>query len=282
VFDRKNVDLRNLEAVRGDWDFLGGDFLNESDQRAALADATRIFHLISTTIPATSDRNPVYDVETNMVATVRLLDLAREAGVGRVVFLSSGGTVYGRPDRLPIDETQATEPLVSYGVVKLAIEKYLALYHRLHGISYRILRLSNPYGPRQDTAGAQGAASVFLERAFRGQPIEIWGDGSVVRDYIYVADAVEGVLAADEDDRETGVYNIGSGEGVSLNDLAKTIETIAGRKLEIRYEASRPFDVPANVLDVTRAREDLGWIPHTPLPEGLRLTWDWLGETRAR
>lgn len=276
VFDRKNVDLRNLDGVSGDWDFVGGDFLNEADQQKAVAGVSVVFHLISTTIPATSNRNPLYDVETNMITSVRLLDLAREAGVSRVVFLSSGGTVYGRPERLPIPEDHPTEPLVSYGVVKLAVEKYVALYHRLHGMSYRILRLSNPYGPRQDTAGAQGAASVFLDRAHAGRPIEIWGDGSVVRDYIYVDDAVEGILAATASGGDTGLYNIGSGRGVSLTELVEAIAGVAGRKLEVRYEESRPFDVPANVLDIGRAERELGWVPRTSLAEGLRRTWEWL------
>jgi len=282
VFDRPHVDLRNLEQVSGDWEFVGGDFLNEGDQQKALSGVSTVFHLISTTIPATSNQNPVYDVETNMMASVRLLDLAREAGVSRIVFLSSGGTVYGRPRELPVPEDHPTEPLVSYGVVKLAVEKYLTLYHHLHGISYRILRLSNPYGPRQDTEGAQGAASVFLERAHAGRPIEIWGDGTVIRDYIFVEDAVDGILAAARSEGPAGLYNIASGDGASLKDLVVAIEQVVGRKLEVRYTPARPFDVHENVLDIGRAHRELGWAPKYSLEAGLRRTWEWLEETRSQ
>lgn len=276
AFDRPNVDRRNLAALPGPCEFTGGDFLSESDQERAVEGMTHAYHLVSTTIPATSDRDPAFDVETNLLATVRFLDLARRRGVSRVVFVSSGGTVYGRPLSVPIAESHPTEPLVSYGVVKLAIEKYLGLYHHLHGLSTRVLRLSNPYGPRQDTSGAQGAASVFLGRVHRGQDLEIWGDGSVVRDYVYVTDVIRGILAADAHPAETGLYNLGSGRGVSLNELVETIRRVTGRDLVVRRTAARPFDVPVNCLDITRAREELDWKPETSLEEGLRRTWDWL------
>jgi UDP-glucose 4-epimerase len=280
VFDRTHVDLRNLQGLRGDWDFVGGDFQSESDQRLALDGAGTVFHLVSTTLPATSNQDPVFDVETNLLASVRMLDLARTTGVEKIVFVSSGGTVYGRPIALPIKEDHPTDPLVSYGVIKLGIEKYLGLYHHQHGLGHRVLRLSNPYGPRQDPAGAQGAASVFLGHVHEGQPIEIWGDGSVVRDYIYVADAVAGILAA-EAHPDTGTYNIGSGHGVSVNDLVEAIRQVTSRTFEVNYLAGRPFDVPANVLDISRARTTLDWSPKTSLQEGLAATWSWLEGNQA-
>ncbi len=276
VFDRKQADLRNLAHLGSGWTFTGGDFGNEADQRAALDGAGTVFHLISTTLPATSALNPVYDVETNLVSTLRLLDLAVETGVGRVVFVSSGGTVYGLPRELPVSEDHPTDPLVAYGVVKLAIEKYLWLYRRHRGLDYRILRLSNPYGPRQDPAGMQGAASVFLGRLHAGVPIEIWGDGTVVRDYLYVKDAVAGILAAEGTGAGGGIYNIGSGRGVSLNELVTAITEATGREIEVRHLPARPFDVPANVLSIGKARRELGWEPRIGLREGLGLTWAWL------
>ncbi len=276
VFDRLHADLANLEGLAGDWEFRGGDFVNESDLASALAGARTVYHLVSTTLPATSSANPGYDVETNLVATLRLLERAPGEGVERVVFISSGGTVYGRPQSLPITEDHPTEPQVSYGVVKLAIEKYLKLYHRIHGLGYAILRLSNPYGPRQDPAGIQGAASVFLGRVHEGRPIEIWGDGSVVRDYLYVADAVEAMIAAGERAPAEGTYNVGSGRGVNLNELVEAIREVTGRPAPVTYLPARPFDVPANVLDVTRARAELGWEPRTSLRDGLARTWRWL------
>src|SRR5262245_10790013 len=278
VFDRDNVDLRNLDGVKGRWEFVGGDLGSESDQERAVQGATSLFHLVSTTIPATSNQDPAFDVETNLLATVRLLERARREKIERIVFVSSGGTVYGRPVRIPIDESHPTEPLVSYGVVKLAVEKYLGLYHHLHGLSYRVVRLSNPYGPRQRAGGAQGAATVFLARVHEGKPIEIWGDGKVIRDYVYVSDAVEGILAAHEHPGSAGTYNIGYGAGTSLNDLVTAIQEVTGRKIDVRHTPGRAFDVPENVLDITRAATELGWTPRVTLHEGLRRTWDWLQE----
>ncbi len=281
VFDREKANLRNVEGLAGDWEFQGGDFANEADLTAAVAGVTTVFHLISTTIPASSNQNPIYDVETNLVSTLRLLEASRREGVRSLVFLSSGGTVYGRPRTLPIAEDHPTEPRVSYGAVKLAIEKYLRLYHHLHGLNVRILRLSNPYGPRQETGGAQGAASVFLGRVLRDEPITIWGDGSVVRDYIYVADSVEAMLAAERTEAGEGVWNIGSGTGVSLRELVSTIQEVVGREVQVDYKPGRPFDVPENVLDVGLAGKDLGWVPRTDLATGLRKTWDWLQATAS-
>jgi len=205
-----------------------------------------------------------------------LLERARRERIKNIVFVSSGGTVYGRPVRIPIDEDHPTEPLVSYGVVKLAVEKYLGLYHHLHGLSYRVVRLSNPYGPRQRAGGAQGAATVFLARVHGGKPIEIWGDGGVIRDYVFVSDAVDGILAAHEHAGTSGTYNIGSGSGTSLKDLVAAIQEVTKRKIDVRYTPGRAFDVPANVLDITRAKKELGWSPRTTLHEGLRRTWEWL------
>jgi UDP-glucose 4-epimerase len=192
------------------------------------------------------------------------------------VFVSSGGTVYGAPDVLPVPESHATRPLVSYGVVKLAIERYLDLHHRLHGLSYAVARLANPYGPRQDPEGAQGAAAVFLGRAFRGEPVTIWGEGDVVRDYLYVDDAVAGLLAVADRGGDAAVYNIGSGTGTSLRELVDAVGEAAGLRLETRHRPAREFDVPANVLAIDRAREELGWAPRVPLTEGLRRTWLWI------
>jgi len=278
VFDKTGTDLGNLAQVDGPWEFCGGDFVNEVDQIQAVAGMDVVYHLVSTTIPATSNRNPVYDVESNLAGTLKLLQHARESGVERVVFISSGGTVYGKPERLPIPEDHPTQPMVSYGIVKRAIEHYLDLFHRVHGLSYTIARLSNPYGPRQDARGALGAASVFLARTWAHEPIEIWGDGSVVRDYVYVTDAVEGILAAVEKGGDAGIYNIGSGKGASLTELVALIARVSRRRPEVFHKPSRAFDVPENVLDVSKARRDLGWEPRVGLEEGLSLTWSWLEE----
>lgn len=258
-----------------------GDFVNENDIARAMPGIDAVFHLISTTLPQSSNENPIYDIETNVIGTLHLLDIARAHGVGRIIFASSGGTVYGLPRSIPIAETHPTEPLVSYGITKLAIEKYLHLHHVLHGLDYRILRLANPFGERQRVGGAQGAVAVFLHKALHGETIHIWGDGSVTRDYLYIGDAVAALVRALSCTSEHRVFNIGSGQGTSLNQLLATIEDLLGRPVARNYEPGRKFDVPANVLDITRARESLEWRPVVGLSEGLERTLDWMRRTEA-
>jgi len=272
IFDRPHLDRLPAFLQRRELEVFTGDFLNPSALSAALEGSEIVFHLVSTTLPKTSNDNVVYDVESNVVGTLRLLELCRRQGVRKVVFVSSGGTVYGVPRSVPIDESHPTDPLCSYGIHKLVIEKYLQLNHRIHGLDYCVVRPSNLYGPRQRLDIAQGAVAVFLDRALRGKPIEVWGDGSVVRDYLFVGDAAEALVRAAAFQGEPRLFNIGSGAGTSLTQLIREIEALLGRPVPVDYAAARVLDVPANVLDVSLARRHLGWAPRTSLAEGLRRT----------
>ena len=272
IFDRPHLDRLPAFLQRGEFEVFTGDFLNPRTLSPALDGSEIVFHLVSTTLPKTSNDNPMYDVESNVMGTLRLLELCRQQRVRKVVFASSGGTVYGVPRSVPIDESHPTDPLCSYGIHKLAIEKYLQLNHRLHGLDYCVVRPANLYGPRQRLDIAQGAVAVFLDRALRGKPIQVWGDGSVVRDYLYVGDAAEALLKAATFEGEPRLFNIGSGAGTSLRQLIQEIEALLGRALPVEYTAARSLDVPANVLDASLARRHLGWAPRTSLAEGLRRT----------
>jgi UDP-glucose 4-epimerase len=234
-----------------------------------------VFHLISTTLPQASNENPVQDAQTNLVGTLRMLEQCRRAGVRKVVFVSSGGTVYGIPMSVPIAESHPTNPTCAYGIHKLAIEKYLHLEHVLHGLDYCVLRPANLYGERQRADLAFGAVSVFLDRAVRGEPIRIWGDGSIVRDYVYVGDAVAAFIAAMTHAGTERIFNIGSGKGTSLNELVTLIEAALGRKVAVEYAPARGFDVSANVLDSSLARRALGWSAATSLASGIQKTYEW-------
>ena len=272
IFDRRRSSSHTYDGC----EWQEGDFTRTSDLMPALEGRDIVYHLISTTIPNNSNQNPAYDVESNVVSTVRMLEGAGKAGVRKVIFVSSGGTVYGVPKRVPILESDANEPVCSYGIGKLMIEKYLHLFHVLHGLDYCILRLANPFGERQQVEGAQGAASVFLYRALRKLAIEIWGDGEVVRDYLYVEDAIRALVLAKNCTSHERIFNIGAGEGKSLNELVAAIEKIAGRAVERRYMPGRPFDVPVNVLDIARAEQVLKWKPEVSFEAGLRRTWKWM------
>lgn len=252
------------------------DFLDPADLARALPGTEVAFHLISTTVPKNSNDDPGRDIETNVLGTLRLLELCRSHKVRKIVFVSSGGTVYGVPGSTPIGEAHPTQPISSYGIHKLTIEKYLHLNWVLHGLDYCVLRIANAYGERQRTDLAQGAVAVFLERALRGEAIQIWGDGSVVRDYVYVGDIVQAFLRALAYDGEQKIFNIGSGVGVSLNQLLEEIGALVGRPLAVEYAPARGFDVPANILDCSLARRLLGWQARTRLAEGLRRTYEWM------
>ena len=254
-------------------EYIQGAIEDIENLKQVLKGVEVVFHLACTTHPATSNDDPAYDVESNVVSTLRLLDACVAAGVRRIVFNSSGGAVYGVPRTLPIPEDHPTEPICSYGITKLTIEKYLHLYHTLHGLEYTILRPANAYGEGQDPNRGQGAVAAFLWRVALDEPIKVWGDGSVVRDYVHVYDVARALRMAAERTLCDRVFNVGSGNGTSLNELIQLIRLVTGRDVQVHYEPSRPFDVPAVVLDTRRIREQIGWEPQIQLHDGLSGMW---------
>lgn len=276
IYDRADDRFRSRLARV---EYIYGELGNQGLIRAALTDVDVVFHLVSTTIPGTSNADPAFDVQSNVVDTIRVLEECVDAKVKRFVFTSSGGTVYGIPRTVPIPESHPLNPICSYGVTKLAIEKYLALFGYLYGLEYAILRPSNAYGERQNPFGQQGVIGVFLGKIVRQEPIIIWGDGSVTRDFVYARDLAAAIYqAAIYDGFEERIFNIGSGSGVSINEILETLSAIIGQDLDIRYTEARQFDVPVNVLDISLARECLGWTPATDLVGGLSRTWTWIKE----
>jgi UDP-glucose 4-epimerase len=257
---------------------VAGELGNTGLLRALLPGVDVAFHLASTTLPATSNDAPVFDVQSNLVDTLRLLETCAGCAVGKVVFLSSGGTVYGQVDAAPVAEDHATTPICSYGIVKLAIEHYLRLFHRTAGLRYAVLRPSNPFGPRQNPEGNQGAVAVFLGRIARGEPVTIWGDGEIVRDYFHVSDLARAIVLAARSPKAELTLNVGSGAGLSLNQLVARLGQLTGKPVTVVREPARPLDVPRLVLDTHRARTELGWAPSVPLDAGLAQTWEWVSQ----
>jgi UDP-glucose 4-epimerase len=256
-------------------DFVACDLDSTVEEwRAAAEGCAGVFHLAWATVPGTANANPLGDLETNVAGTVRLLEALRHLPDIPITFTSSGGTVYGEANILPLPEDHPLRPKTAYGVSKTTAEHYALLFRRLWNVDARIVRLSNPFGPGQDIKGQLGAASIFAARALAGERIEIWGDGSAIRDYIYVDDAISGILAAmlappDRVRSQDPVFNIGSGRGVSLRELISLLMHILDKPIEVVYKPARDFDVRASVLDITRARQILDWSPKISFEEGL-------------
>jgi UDP-glucose 4-epimerase len=262
------------EEIQGaEW--YQGDFADAGALAGAIANFDVVFHLVHATTPQSANLDMGSDLQKNVVSSLALLDICRELGVKRVVYVSSGGTIYGCPQEIPTPETAPTEPITAYGIGKLATEKYLGLYRHLYGLDYRVLRVANPFGPLQTTQKNQGVIAAFVSRMVSGESMEIWGDGSVVRDFIYVDDVVDALEAVIGDDGSERVFNIGSGQGKSLREIAEAIERLSGRKLEINWKPKRSFDVPVSVLAIDRAREVLKLVPKTPFESALKSTIAW-------
>ena len=253
----------------------GGATLHEHDIREPLGplfDEIRpelVVHLAAQADVGTSVDQPLFDAQVNVLGTLNVLDAARPHGA-QVVFSSTGGALYGECPR-PAREDDERSPLSPYGASKLAGEEYLRMWNTLHGTKHVVLRLGNVYGPRQLAKLEGGVVAIFVDRLRAGENVRVFGDGEQERDFVYVGDIVDAIVASVG--RDGGVYNVASGEPTSVNRLFETIRSVAGVEAEIEYDDARPGDLIRSVLDVSRAEHELGWRSQTPLAEGLRLTW---------
>ncbi|MBM3571396.1 MAG: NAD-dependent epimerase/dehydratase family protein [Alphaproteobacteria bacterium] len=266
--------------VLADTPWITAEFADAPALARAVTGADVVFHLLGTRTIGSAEADYHADLRNNVDATLRLLDTVRSGGAGRIVFASSGGAVYGHCTRLPVTEDASTLPISAYGIGKLLIEKYLHLYWHLHRVPYRVARIGNPYGPYQLAHHAHGVVPAMLASRYGDGLFEIWGDGSVVRDYIYVEDAVEALIRLGTWDGETAIVNIGTGLGTSLVELLGAVEAASGGPLRRQHLASRPVDAPANVLDCRRAADLIDWRAATSLIEGLQRTVAWFQEWR--
>lgn len=270
VFDRAEANKDNLSCVENKIDYIAGDFSQRNSFEDVLQGIDYVFHLVSTTVPKTSNEDMIGDVQTNLVPSLALLDGCVQKSVKKVIFFSSGGTVYGIPKVVPITEEHNLNPLCSYGIQKLAIEKYLHLYHHLYGLDYAVMRVANPYGPRQNPFGMQGVIATFMARSFLRLPVEVWGDGSVVRDFLHISDVVGAALLLMKYSGKEKIFNIGSGKGHSVIEIINEIKKACNIPVMVSLLASEKRDVAVNVLDISRAKNELGWSPQVSLNEGIR------------
>lgn len=224
-----------------------------------------IFHLAWSTTPSTAEADPSSDISTNLVGTVYLLEQMKKLPGVPLILVSSGGAIYGSTDVSPIPETHPMKPISVYGMTKMAMETYALECQQMTDLDVRIARIGNPFGVQQAQAKAQGAATIFARKIIRGEKIDIWGDGSAVRDYVDVEDVASGLSAIMQFSPESidlhPVFNIGSGQGLSLLDLIDRLSTAAGVKANIAFHEGRGFDIPTNVLDVGKLSRASGWAP---------------------
>ncbi|MDH6233065.1 UDP-glucose 4-epimerase [Mesorhizobium soli] len=272
VLSRSPVDLvrrRFADAAPSDrLKIVQGSFDDECLLDSILPICSSCIHLAGTMVPAASIEDKIADIQVNLAGTVKLLEAASRHSLPKLVYISSGGTVYGQSDVDRIPEDHPTDPISAYGITKLGVEKYLRLFHRLHGLPSITLRLANPFGPGQAEKEIQGAIAVFVERIIQGKPIEIWGDGNIVRDYLFIDDVVDAIIRALNYSGMETVFNIGSGQGTSINEICARIAHHLA-PFEINHKPTRSFDVSRNVLDISRAEAHLGWRPRISLDEGI-------------
>ena len=240
-----------------------------------VANQDLVFHLVSTTNPTSSNNHIEAELDDNIAFSTRLLEACVSQNVKKIVFLSSGGTVYGNTS-CPISEDATTNPISAYGIQKLTIEKIFQLYHYLHGIDYNIIRLANPYGPYQRPNGKLGALTTFTYKTLHNEPIHVYGDGSVVRDYIYIDDAVNAIINISLGSPLHHIYNIGSGIGTSINNLLQLLCETLETQVPIEYESKRTVDLPQNYLDIHRYENEFGPLITTSLSDGIIKTAEFL------
>jgi UDP-glucose 4-epimerase len=259
-----------------------GDFLNRADIAHALDGIQDVYHLVSTTTPVTAEDDPAFDIDTNVRASVSLFEQCVKQGIERVLFASTGGSIYGDNDEQPFTEQSLTLPISPYAIGKLSIEGYLRYFKRKHGLDSVIFRISNPYGDRQPLHARQGVIPIFLENICQDKPLEVYGDGSMVRDYLFVKDLTNMLVAASEHGFTHHVYNVGSGKGVSVNELIEVVKNVTQKEVVVNHRDVPPTFVHAAVLDCSRFYEEFSITPSTPLQEGMRLTYQYIKQQLER
>ncbi len=281
AFDLKEEYLKNIKKVcQNNVTYLCGDYTeNTFDDIVKNVDV--VYHLVSTTTPATSNKSIENDFSENVIMTIKLLEACARHKVKKVVFISSGGAVYGSDLSVPLKENASGNPISSYGIQKITIEKLLYLYNYLYGLDYRVIRLANPYGPFQRPNGKLGVITTFIDDIIKGKTVTVYGNGEVVRDFIYIEDAIDAIVnicaeKKNTDENEHKIFNVGSGKGLSINEVIKTVEMVFDKKVKVEYIEGRKSDVPVNYLDISLYESIYGKLVKTSLEEGIIKTKEYL------
>lgn len=273
IYTRPTISLSRIKDIAHHLEIIYGDFLDNVALNEALKGVDTVFHLISTTFPSQTQKSGIYDVLSNLLPTIRLVELCVDAGVKKIVYASSGGTVYGEPKFTPITEDHPCIPKSAYGQSKLTIENYLNFYDRTTPMTFNILRISNPFGPGQHSWRTQGIVAVAIGCMLEQRTLKIYAQGSAVRDYIFIDDVIDALILAAKSPHSS-IVNISSGEGHRTIDVIKKLEKISSIVIDKEFITGRTGDVEVNILSNQKAYELYGWKPKIYLDEGLLKTFN--------
>lgn len=277
-FDPIVIDKNSTTNFKGT--FVESELNSETDLRD-LVDLTSVdivYLLAWSSRPGDADLNPILDLSRNVVSNLAWIEEIHQANPAcRIVFISTGGAIYGHGNLYPHKESDALKPLGMYGYGKSLVESYLELCSRKSNLDYLVFRPANPYGPGQIPGMGQGVIATFLYKISRGLPIQVWGDGSIVRDYLYIDDLIAGLMSAMKfNSKNERVFNLGAGHGYSINQLIVEMQNLVNEKIDVIYTDGRMIDVDKVVLDTSLARDFLNWSARVPMKQGLLKTFDWI------
>jgi UDP-glucose 4-epimerase len=255
-----------------------GEFLSRSDIDNAVQGQDHVFHFLSTTTPATAESDPTLDIRTNLAQSVELLESCAAAGVKHVYFASTGGAIYGQQGKGEYSEDDRALPISPYAIGKLAIERYLGYFKATHGLDSTVFRISNPYGTRQHPNKKQGLIPIALRQILAGRPVVQFGDGSMVRDYVYVEDLVDMIVPMTERATAHDLYNLGSGAGHTVAEVLDSLRRVTGIDFTVEERPTPATFVDKVVLDTSRYRDEFGSRPLTSLDDGIRKTFEEMKE----
>jgi UDP-glucose 4-epimerase len=246
-----------------------------------VAAADLVFYAAGSSTPGTSHHDPAASVVDSVAPAITMLELVRRAGRGRLVLASSGGTIYGCPTTFPTPEDVPLEPISVHGLNAVAMERYAQFFADRHSLDVLVLRYSNLYGPGQLARRSQGVIAAWGQAIMAGEPVVMFGDGSVRRDFVYVEDAAEATLLVAQNPAAHGAYNVGTGRAFSLREVLDVVEAAVDRSFVVETREAREIDVPIIELDCSRIRALTGWVPATKLSDGVAASWAWLRERDA-
>lgn len=257
-------------------EYIEGDIIKNDKLNSLFNKIDYVYYFASTTNPKSSENDLIFDLSSNLIPFISILNKCVENNIKKFIFCSSGGTVYGNSNKIPLSENSLCKPISSYGLVKLNMEFYIKYFNRKYNLSYDILRLSNPYGVNNSSKSLSGIIPTYIKNIISDNEIKVYGNGEIVRDYIYIEDFIDLNLKLLNTKEKNNIMNVGSGNGISILELIKKIESVVGKKARIEYLPKRDFDVDKNVLKITKARDIYGWEPKISLNEGIKRTLHWI------